>query len=46
MRTLSASSHILAASGGVVQRAFTTARSSSVAPRATPHAFQTYTGTS
>jgi hypothetical protein len=40
-RTLSASSAILAASGGVVQRACATSRLSSLAPRASAHAFQT-----
>ena len=40
-RTLSTSAASLAASGGVVHWPFTLARSSSVAPRATAHPFQT-----
>jgi hypothetical protein len=40
-RTLSASSLILAASGGVVHCAFATFKLSSVAPRAIAHAFHT-----
>jgi hypothetical protein len=39
--TLSASPEIVAASGGVIQVPLMRARSSSVAPRATAHAFQT-----